>query len=81
MGIRNLEKASEILVKNKMTVNDPWDLVDGFEKLISNFCGSKYAVALDSCTNGLFLSLYYKNIRKQISRYHLKHIYLFHSQS
>ena len=37
MGIRNLEKASEILVKNKMTVNDPWDLVDGFEKLISNF--------------------------------------------
>ena len=65
MGIRNLEKASEILVKNKMTVNDTWDLVDGFEKLISNFCGSKYAVALDSCTNGLFLSLYYKNIRKQ----------------
>lgn len=65
MGIRNLDKASEILNKNKITVNDPWDLVDGFEKLISNYCGSKYAVALDSCTNGLFLSLYYKKIRKQ----------------
>lgn len=65
MGIRNLDRASEILNKNKITVSDPWDLVDGFEKLISNFCGSKYAVALDSCTNSLFLSLYYKNIRQQ----------------
>ena len=33
----------------------PWDVVSGFELLVSNFCGSKFAVALDSCTNALFL--------------------------
>lgn len=64
MGIRNLDNAIKILNKYQIIVSDPWDLVDGFEKLISNFCGSKYAVALDSCTNALFLCLYYKKVRK-----------------
>ena len=36
-----------------------WDNVEYFEDLISEFAGSKYAVAVDSCTNGIFLSLKY----------------------
>ena len=40
MGIRNLDNAIKILNKYELIVSDPWDLVDGFEKLISNFCGS-----------------------------------------
>ena len=48
-----------------MMVSDPWDIVDGFERLISNFCGSRYAIALDSCTNALFLCLKYNKIKGQ----------------
>ena len=47
----------KILKNNGYEVNDPWDVVSGFESSISNFCGSKFAVALDSCTNAIFLSL------------------------
>lgn len=36
-----------------------WDNVDYFEKLIAEYAGSKYAVAVDSCTNALFLSMMY----------------------
>ena len=38
-----------------------WNNIDEFEKLIANYAGSKYAVAVDSCTNALFLSLKYCN--------------------
>ena len=34
-----------------------WDNVDFFEDLIAEYAGSKYAVAVDSCTNAIFLSL------------------------
>ena len=34
-----------------------WDNVNYFEDLIAEFAGSEYAVAVDSCTNALFLSL------------------------
>ena len=40
-------------------VNDPWDIVDAFEKMISSYAGSKYAVAVDNCTNALFLCMKY----------------------
>lgn len=40
-------------------MNSSWDIVDYFEKLIASFCGSKYGVAVDSCTNAIFLSLKY----------------------
>lgn len=36
-----------------------WENVDKFEELIADYAGSKYAVAVDSCTNALFLSLKY----------------------
>jgi dTDP-4-amino-4,6-dideoxygalactose transaminase len=36
-----------------------WDNVEHFEELIAEFAGSDYAVAVDSCTNALFLSIKY----------------------
>jgi len=42
---------------------NPWLSVKKFEESICNYTGSKYAVAVDSCTNAIFLSLvYYKKI-------------------
>lgn len=34
-----------------------WETVDLFESLVAEYAGSKYAVAVDSCTNAIFLSL------------------------
>jgi len=65
MGIYSLKNAIAILENNKIKVKDPWDIVAGFEFLISDFCGSKFAVALDSCTNALFLSLKYLKIENR----------------
>jgi len=36
-----------------------WDNVTHFEELVAEYCGSKYAVAIDSCTNAIFLCLKY----------------------
>lgn len=42
-------------------MSNPWLCVKDFEQSICNYTGSKYAVAVDSCTNAIFLSLvYYK---------------------
>ena len=38
---------------------DPRDIVEAFETKMANFSGSKYAVAVDSCSSGIFLSLKY----------------------
>lgn len=43
----------------KHELNDPWDIVDLFEKKISSYLGSKYAVSVDCCTHGIFLCLKY----------------------
>jgi dTDP-4-amino-4,6-dideoxygalactose transaminase len=37
-----------------------WDNVSFFERLVARYAGSKYAVAVDSCSNALFLSMMYK---------------------
>lgn len=39
--------------------SDPRDVVDMFEKKVAEFAGSKYAVSVDCCSNGIFLSLKY----------------------
>jgi len=36
-----------------------WDNVEYFESIIAEYAGSKYGVAVDSCTNALFLSMMY----------------------
>jgi dTDP-4-amino-4,6-dideoxygalactose transaminase len=38
---------------------DPRDVVDIFEEKVAKFSGSKYAVSVDCCSHGLFLSLKY----------------------
>ena len=40
-------------------MNSTWDNITLFEKLVSDYAGSKYAVAVDSCTNAIFLCLRY----------------------
>ena len=40
-----------------------WDNVDYFERLIAEYAGSKYAVAVDSCTNAIFLSMKYCDMK------------------
>ena len=46
-------------VMKKYNCSDPWDVVDVFEKRIAEYAGSKYAVAVDSCTDAMFLCLKY----------------------
>lgn len=50
-----------------------FNIIDKFEKEIANFFGSKYAVAVDSCTHGLELCLRLQNSKKIIVP---KHTYL-----
>lgn len=40
-------------------MNNPWHAVKLFEKMVADYTGSKYCVAVDSCTNAIFLSLKY----------------------
>lgn len=42
-----------------MPVN-PYSIVTSFEEAIADYCGSKYAVAVESCTAAIFLSLVYR---------------------
>ena len=41
-----------------------FEVVSNFENKISEFFGSKYAIAVDSCTHGLELCLRYTNETK-----------------
>lgn len=41
--------------------NNPTEVVDIFEKKVADFCGSKFAVAVDCCSNAIFLILKYIN--------------------
>jgi dTDP-4-amino-4,6-dideoxygalactose transaminase len=53
-------------LKNKgYSINDPWDVVDIFEKQLADYAGSKYAICTDSCSNAMFLCLKYLNVEKQ----------------
>ena len=55
----SLEKVTKLLENQGYEINDPWDVVDAFEKKVAEYAGSKYAVSLDNCTNALFLCLKY----------------------
>lgn len=41
------------------TWDDPRDIIEIFEQKVADFAGSKYAVAVDCCSHGLFLCLQY----------------------
>jgi len=47
------------IVMKEYGLTNPMDVVDKFEKTIAEYAGSRYAVAVDSCTNALFLCLKY----------------------
>jgi len=49
-------------VVNGQKIMNPYKIVDDFEKTISNFSGSKYGIAVDSCSNAIFLCLKYLNL-------------------
>ena len=52
-------KELDVLTEMGYTGTDPRDAVDIFEKEVAAFAGSKYGVAVDCCSHGLFLSLKY----------------------
>lgn len=52
-----------------------YKIVDQFEQTVAAYAGSKYAVAVDSCTNALFLSLMYRQVGGQ-KIYIPKHTYI-----
>jgi dTDP-4-amino-4,6-dideoxygalactose transaminase len=54
-----LDKVVELLTTQGYRVADPWDVVEAFEAKVAAYAGSKYAVAVDSCTSSLFLCLKY----------------------
>jgi len=43
--------------------DDPRDIIEIFEQKMAKFAGCKYAVTVDSCSSGLFLSLKYFKAR------------------
>jgi dTDP-4-amino-4,6-dideoxygalactose transaminase len=43
-----------------------WSVVEEFEKLVANYAGAKYGIAVDSCTSAIFLSLMYVKTYKTV---------------
>lgn len=43
-------------------ISNPFDIVKTFEEEIAHYTGAKYAVAVDSCTNAIFLCCKYLNV-------------------
>ena len=46
-------------LKSDGLIEDAWDAVDLFERSIAEYAGSKFAVAVDNCTDAIFLCLKY----------------------
>jgi len=51
----------------KYNCNDPWDVVDVFEKTVASYAGSKYGVAVDNCTDAMFLCLKYLKAEGEVT--------------
>ncbi len=54
------------LRKMGYTWENPNEIVNIFESKVSDFCGSKYAVAVDCCSSAIFLILKYVNKKQKI---------------
>jgi dTDP-4-amino-4,6-dideoxygalactose transaminase len=48
--------------------SDPRDVIDIFEKKVADFSKSKYAVAIDCCSNGIFLCIKYLQFINEIKK-------------
>lgn len=44
----------------------PYDIVDAFEKRVAEYTGAKYGVAVNSCTNALFLCCLYVKVKEVV---------------
>ena len=42
---------------------NPYEVVKMFERAVADYTGAPYAVSVDSCTNALFLSCMYENVK------------------
>jgi dTDP-4-amino-4,6-dideoxygalactose transaminase len=57
---KELERPELDLIKSMgYEWSDPRDVIDMFEKKVAEYSGSKYAVVLDCCSNGIFLCMKY----------------------
>ena len=59
------EYALEELINQGYDIKTPWDAVSLFEKKVAEYAGSKYAVAVDNCTDAMFLCLKYLKCDQQ----------------
>lgn len=56
-----------LLKKHGYAFDDPREVVEIFEHKVAEFTGAPYAVAVDCCSHGLFLSLKYLNAQGTIT--------------
>jgi|TARA_R100000081_G_scaffold90793_2_gene66843 dTDP-4-amino-4,6-dideoxygalactose transaminase len=45
--------------------HNPYKIVKMFEETMADYCGSKYAVSLNSCTNAIFLSCLWVDVKNK----------------
>ena len=66
---RNDNVAMEVMDREELewyhNIQDPWDWVTVFENTVSDYCGYKYGVAVDSNSNAIRLMLEYLKIKDQ----------------
>ena len=61
------EYALEEVQRRGYRIKTPWDAVAIFEEKIAKYAGSKFAVAVDNCTDAIFLCLKYLNAKGTIT--------------
>ena len=61
-----LENVIPLLKSQGYEINNPWDVVKSFEQKVATYAGSKYAIAVDNCSNALFLCLTYNKCKGEI---------------
>jgi len=62
----DLNNVTPLLKKQGYKITNPWDVVKVFEQKVAAYAGSKYAIALDNCSNALFLCLTYNKCKGEI---------------
>lgn len=63
------------LINKGYDIKDPWDAVTLFERRLAEYSGSKHAICVDSCSNGLFLCMKYLGVKDQVIEFP-KHTYV-----
>ena len=44
-------------------MHSPWKIVEMFEENLAEYCGSRYAIAIDNCTDALLMCCQYLNVQ------------------